>query len=82
MVAWPYMVYSGYEQPSDEEVAVWKQRITQRYNLFGGLPGYLLNDSKADERLSKPRNVAVSLLSLAMMNGGSLTTAKRSRCKS
>ena len=53
MVAWPLMVYKSNTNWTNEELAGWEHRIKERYDLFGGLPRYLLDDSKAKDRLAE-----------------------------
>jgi hypothetical protein len=49
MVAWPLMVYDE-KLARMEQYLEMKERVKKRYDLFGGLPRYLLHDSKADDR--------------------------------
>ena len=46
------MVHTGNEKVTKEEFAEWELRIKERYELFGGLPWYLLKNWKIDELLA------------------------------
>ena len=52
MVAWPYMYYRKPPEEDHEvqEYFAMEKLVKERYNLFGGLPRYLLDDSKAHDR--------------------------------
>lgn len=70
-IAWPWMLYSV--KPSSKEYEEMQKLVEKRYYQFGGVPRYLLDDVKADDRASEmnPANAKrhAQLLLQALANG-------------